>query len=937
MRKPILVMAFLLTVGTEVSAQEFTGSIYGRIVDSTNAVMPAVSVTVEGTAIQGKRTGESEANGSYRFLNLPPGEYRVTYQKARFKTIVYESAKVEVGKTITMNVTMQIADGELSVVVTGTSPVVDVRNATVGTNFDAPMLRDIPSQRDLSALLALTPGITVTRVDVGGDTSGTQYPFRAYGLAGQTITTVDGVNVTDGSVGVGAHTNYGAIAEAKVAAAGHSAEVAVAGAAVTTVIKSGSNTHHGEFYTDFKPGGGGEGYTVAEKFLRYLDINGQVGGPLMKDRFWYFTSYRGQQTASLTGMYNLLPTQGGTQGQRFTTETMDYTIKLSYQVSRKDTVTVLTQWGRKYQPYRFGSGPNAVQYLVESTALQNSRSTIGKIDYTRAINTRAMLDSSINLYATRFPLSARTDKTPIIDDVGFRRTGAFDRPTFTQDQRWHYNANLTLYADDHDMKIGYMFLRESPRFTSYGAPGPAGTVGHVVITTTLGVPTAFSTDNGPVRNENILEHHAVFFQDKFQVTPKLTINYGLRFDQYNSSYPEQRFGVDGSVGPFTVSTVTPARDVATFNTVVPRVALIYDPFGKSKTALKASWGRFATNPSVFIASAVNPIDLITKKYAWDTTYLTADPAVAATRITPAYVATLQPILGGAQLTPATVDPNLKNSYTDDFTLGAEQEIVGNLRGYVTLVRKQQKNTFGTFDRLRTIANYTAVQALDPGPDFGSPSDDRIITVWETGVPPDMTDFYLTNKPIGDTYDTIEVGVTKRMSDHWQLLSAVDWTKRKLGSQFSEDPNTVHWNSTNTQTTGWTFKTSGSYLFGKGVMVSGSYSVQKGEPTGRVFLVTQESLTLANPNRTTPLVQGNMRIVAEKAGTYYLPTLHMLNLSVQKAFAIKDTQRLQLMMNIFNFADLKTVTAVNWGTGTFFNQPAGELGGTVVRLSARYTF
>ena len=171
-----------------------------------------------------------------------------------------------------------------------------------------------------------------------------------------------------------------------------------------------------------------------------------------------------------------------------------------------------------------------------------------------------------------------------------------------------------------------------------------------IITTTNGVPSSFSTDNGPVWNVNILKNNALFFQDKFQVTPKLTLNYGIRFDQYHSSYPEQRFGLNGNkpcvddndcdVGPFVVRTVTPARDVVTFNTVVPRVALIYDLFGNSKTALKASWGRYSTNPAACISSLVNPIDLITKKYAWDNNYLTADPAVAATRITPAYVATL---------------------------------------------------------------------------------------------------------------------------------------------------------------------------------------------------------------------------------------------------------------------------------------------------------
>jgi hypothetical protein len=950
MRKHILLVAFLFAlgaVGVDASAQEFTGSIYGRIVDPASAVMPGVSITVEGAAIQGQRTMMSEANGSYRVLYLPQGEYRVTYQKSRFKTIVYEGAKVEVGKTLTLNVTMQIAEIEETLVVTNGSPIVDVKNATVGTNFGSSMLSDIPNQRDLFALLAQTPGITLPRVDVGGNTAGTQSPYRVYGLAGQSITTVDGVNITVGSAGVGAYIDYGALAEAQVSGAGNSAEVAVAGAAVTTVIKSGSNTHHGEFYTDFKPAGS-TGYTGAEKFLRYLDINGQLGGPLIKDRLWYFTSFRGQQTASITGMYNMPAAQGGTQGQVFTTDTTDYTLKLNYQPSRNNTLSFMTQWGRKYQPYRFGSGPVAAQYLVESTAVQNSRSEIGKVDYMRVLGNRATLDVSVNIFATQFPLKARTDKTPVIDDVTYARSGAYNVPSYTEDRRWHYNTNLTLYADHHDMKIGYMYQWYAPRFTAFGAPGPAGTPGHFYIQTTSGVPSSFWTDNGPVSSVNVLKNHALFFQDRFQLTSKLTLNYGIRFDQYNSSYPEQRFGVNGDkpcvddshceAGPFVVKTVTPARDIVTFNTLVPRVALIYDIFGNSKTALKASWGRYSTNPAELISALVNPIDLITKKYAWDVSYLTADPAVAATRITPAYVATLQPVLGGAQLTPATVDPNLKDSYTDEYTFGVEQEIAGDLRGYVTVVRKQQKNSFGRYDRLRTLSHYTPVQAVDPGPDgIVNSADDRAITVFETGVPPDMTDYYLTNKAIGDTYDTVEFGVTKRMSEHWQLISAVDWTKRDLASLFSEDPNTVFWNSTNTQTTGWTFKASGSYVFNYRLLVGVSYNAMKGEPTGRVFTITPQFLTLADPNRTTPLVQGNMQIVAEKSGTYYLPAINLINIRVQKEFVIKSTQRLHLMFNMFNFADARTVTAVNWLTGPAFNQPADTLDGAVVRFSMRYTF
>jgi hypothetical protein len=153
----------------------------------------------------------------------------------------------------------------------------------------------------------------------------------------------------------------------------------------------------------------------------------------------------------------------------------------------------------------------------------------------------------------------------------------------------------------------------------------------------------------------------------------------------------------------------------------------------------------------------------------------------------------------------------------------------------------------------------------------------------------------------------------------------------------EDPNTVFWNSTNTQTTGWTFKAAGSYLFNRGVLVSLSYNAMKGEPHGRLFTVTEPYLRLADPNRTTPLLHGNMTIMAEKVGTYYLPSISLMNLRVQKEFTVKDAHRLQLMLNIFNLTDAETVIGVFQSTGPRFGQPRAHISGTVVRFGARYTF
>src|SRR4029453_13244394 len=101
-----------------------------------------------------------------------------------------------------------------------------------------------------------------------------------------------------------------------------------------------------------------------------------------------------------------------------------------------------------------------------------------------------------------------TNKTPIIDEVTFARSGAYNMPGFSQDRRWPKNRNVNVNAANPDMKVGYMYQWYAPRYTARGAPGPAGTVGHFYISTTNGAASAFWTDNGPVWNVNVLKNHA---------------------------------------------------------------------------------------------------------------------------------------------------------------------------------------------------------------------------------------------------------------------------------------------------------------------------------------------------------------------------------------------------------------------------------------------
>jgi len=161
---------FLFLVVPAGFAQEFTGNINGRLSDASGAVLPGVTVTLRSPAIQGERTVVSEEGGNYRFILLPPGTYSITYELPGFKTIVREGIIVEVGKTATVNMAMEVATLAETVTVTGESPVVDVQNATLGVNFNQSLLRDLPNARDIWVVLSSTPGVQTTRFDVGGAT-----------------------------------------------------------------------------------------------------------------------------------------------------------------------------------------------------------------------------------------------------------------------------------------------------------------------------------------------------------------------------------------------------------------------------------------------------------------------------------------------------------------------------------------------------------------------------------------------------------------------------------------------------------------------------------------------------------------------------------------------------------------------------------------------
>jgi len=185
-----------------------TGSINGKVADSSGGVLPGVTVNATSPSMMGVQSSVTDSGGNYRFPGLPPGVYTLTYELPGFNTLKREGIEISMGFTAAVNVELVVASLQETVTVTGASPVIDTSSTRVQANFKLEALQEIPNARDLWSLLAVTPGVGMARIDVGGNRAGTQTPYTAYGFSGQNRVLVEGINTTEGTSAAGIYTDY---------------------------------------------------------------------------------------------------------------------------------------------------------------------------------------------------------------------------------------------------------------------------------------------------------------------------------------------------------------------------------------------------------------------------------------------------------------------------------------------------------------------------------------------------------------------------------------------------------------------------------------------------------------------------------------------------------------------------------------------------------
>ena len=193
------------------------------------------------------------ADGSYRFLALPPGVYAVDFELTGFQTVKREGIRVVINQTLSVDQQLQVATLQETVTVTGESPVVDTTTTTMGTNFTKELLTEIPNARDVWAAMAAGAGHADDRSTTSaGRAPATRPTYRSYGMDDQNQTKLEGIDTTEATNANAGYFDYGSFEEFQVGGAGADASAFGGGAVLSISVKSGSDRFTGNWYSDFQ-------------------------------------------------------------------------------------------------------------------------------------------------------------------------------------------------------------------------------------------------------------------------------------------------------------------------------------------------------------------------------------------------------------------------------------------------------------------------------------------------------------------------------------------------------------------------------------------------------------------------------------------------------------------------------------------------------------
>ncbi|MCB1052737.1 MAG: TonB-dependent receptor [Acidobacteria bacterium] len=899
-------LIFLSLFSTAMLAN--TGDLIGSVSDSNNAPLPGVTLSIESANLIGVRQTVTDGEGHFRFVFLPPGSYEVSAIMAGFKT-VKSTIQVKLGGTSQLAVKMEVEGTSEEMVVTADLPAIDPTSTTTGAVISDDFFNKIPVGRSVQSVFSIAPGV--------GEQDSAGYTVNgSSGTENQYI--FNGVNVTGIELGnQGSNLNFDFIQEVQVKTGGYEAEFGRAtGGIINVLTKSGGNSMSGSVFGYFRDRDfaaharqtGATGVTALAN--EESDYGFTVGGPILKDRLWYFVGYNPNSSTE----YNSTSTRAiDAHGASFSDlrgesetpyedrDTDKWTFKLSYQMNANNSL------------YLSGMG-EPQDYIFRDTTGIPAGDSLNQIDNESYIlHWQSILTPTLTLdaYYSNSKQSLDTKNlqgnnlTRIYQVVGGENwdvggTGFVEESTGKRDD---FNVKLGAYLLNHSLKLGLQMEK-----TSFADARDYSGLGLTRLYSTFVQVRTFAqnTGDGFSRIEQFAEtennYYSLFLQDEWAVTNNLSVNLGLR-------YEEQEL-LNSSGGTYH-----------TFDdNLAPRLGVTWDVLGDGSSKVYAHYGRyFQSLPMDINNRAAAPEILYFARYRYDAnspTELTDWNEAELARL----VSENQPFqtfdFGSGS---TSIDPNAKATNFDELILGAEWEFQPNfVLGFRYVNRKLNEVIEDiSFDAgnnyiIGNPGEEIEVNNLGTDPlefyDFLgqfisiAPGDTLTLSPEQVGYP----------KPTRD-YTGYEFTLNKRFNNHTQFqFSYVNSSTQgnyiggTLGTQvdpgitalFDIPSTTVNADGLLPQHRKHRFKFDGSYTTDFGLNIGASFR----------YLSGQGIDALGNPDTGNGAYSEFHLLRRGSAGQ--TPGLTEFDLKLDYEFNFSNRYSLGLYLDIFNVLDLQEATKFN---------------------------
>ena len=992
-------------------------SIAGVVKDSSGAVIPGVTVEASSPALIEKvRSVVTDGEGQYKIIDLRPGTYEVDFSLPGFASVKRPGIELTADFTAQVNADLKPSTVSETITVSGQSPLVDTQTVTQRKALTSDVIDSLPTGRSFQNLSVLVPGVQtgLGSQDVGG-TGGDRYQtLSVHGSRADQMPLImngmpyNNMNNTGGGYNTTLVINTGTVQEMTVTTSGLTAEQRSSGVLTNVVPKEGGNTFRGEFFGNFATGGMqsnnltpdliAQNLKAVNKVRRLDDVNPVFGGPIARDKLWFFGGFRVDQAQNYLAntFVNLRPTapqycatsagcnfatgavadSRGPQAVGGDTWSRGETVNLTYQASQKNKVTAFAHFNQRLVDCNQCGATNSPEAGVYFT---HRPEYLLQATWTNPMTNKLLFEGGFTFYNERWifgpepyqtngygpdAIISKTESNPGI------LYGAANVFTTAGNHQYNMRWAANYVTGSHAFKVGVtdMWGTRHYQYDTNQAYAESFTNGN---------PTQITEYARPlIDTEHLKSALAAYAQDRWTIK-RLTLNLGLRFDYHNAYVPAQ----DLAAIPFVAARHYDEIDnVPDWKDLSPRIGAAYDIFGNGRTVLRANYAKYVQSESTNMATLNNRVNTTQNSASRTWTDLNHNFVPDCVLTNPAQngeCGLLNAPLGSLAIA-ATYDPSITSGFgvrpnDHEVEFGVAHAITHRLAADFQFTRHSFGNFIASYNSGRPPSDYNTYCVTAPSGQFNGltlPNAGQQICGFVDLNPAYFTapNFFQVQKAsnfgdVSDVYTGYDVNLTARLprggmwsggvsighevTDVCGIVSQASSSYAAVSGVLASSSGTLGGNPPSTlychvqPPFQADIKTFASYpLPWFGLNISGTLQNRAGPQISATYQVVcslascPDQTVLSTLGRTLGLNQANDSLIAP--GTLYGKRVTQLDGRLGKAFKVQRFH-INVSADVFNLLNSSAVLSLNSTLASAWQSPTSILQGRLLKLGTQITF